>query len=110
MIVDIIIFQYTMSIVIKIHPNLFRKQKQNNINREEWSLDYIKRSFEVPNLFSAVYPVPSEYWRASCGHPHSGQSVTVYLIFFYYTLALLMLQIETDSYAMTNAYFFVSSP
>lgn len=26
-IVDIIIFQYTMSIVIKIHPNLFRKKK-----------------------------------------------------------------------------------
>lgn len=32
-IVDIIIFQYTMSIVIKIHPNLFRKKKKNNINR-----------------------------------------------------------------------------
>lgn len=26
-IVDIIIFQYTMSIVIKIHPNLFRMKK-----------------------------------------------------------------------------------
>lgn len=54
-------------------------------------LDHMELNFEVPNLFSAVYPVPPEYWRASCGHPHSGQSVAVHLIFLYYTLALFML-------------------
>lgn len=94
-IVDIIIFQYSMSVVIKIHSNLFRDI--TILGGVGWRLDHIELNFEVPNLFSAVYPVPPEYRCASCGHPHSGQSVAVHLIFLYYTLALFMLQTETDS-------------
>ncbi len=63
MVVDVILFQHSSSIVVEINTD----------------------------LFSAVYSVVSQYWIATCCDPHAGQGIGVNLVTFDQTSAIVVL-------------------